>query len=194
MIIVDNVVLDDALLDEYFVCDLKACKGACCVEGESGAPLEKPEINELKKNFNFIQPYLENEGKRTIAEKGVAVVDDDGELTTPLVSKKGACVYAIKNNDGIVSCAIEKAYNDKKINFQKPISCHLYPIRIERKYGKEFLFYHRWDICQPACACGKKTKLPLVHFLKNALIRKYGKKWFDELEKILIYRKQKNGK
>lgn len=190
MIIIDHFVLDDELFDEYFACDLNACKGACCVEGASGAPLEKEEADELRKHIHKILPYVDEAGKESISKYGVAVRDEDGELVTPLVSKNGACAYAIKNEKGITVCAIEKLHKEKIIPVQKPVSCHLYPIRVEKKGGKEFLHYHRWNICKPACKCGKNLKMPLVSFLKNALIRKYGRTFYQQIEQILEYRKK----
>lgn len=180
MILVDNTVISDDIKDNFFVCNLEKCKGACCVEGDLGAPLEEDELEQLKESYDAIEPYLNAEGKKAIQEQGLYIFDEDGEYSTPTVDGR-ECAYAVYDDKGILKCGIEQAYKDKKTKFQKPISCHLYPIRIKKYDDYEAINYDRWHICNPACGLGKELKVPLYKFLKEALIRKYGKDWYKKL-------------
>ena len=182
MISIKNTLISEDILEKKFVCDLNACKGACCVEGDSGAPLEKGELKKLKSVFSEVKPYLNKKGLKAIDEQGLYVVDSDGDYTTPLVAEGKECAYVIFDKNHIAKCAIEMAFLDGKIKWQKPISCHLYPIRITNYKHYDAVNYHSWNICKPACACGEKLNVPVYKFLKNPLIRKYGKAWFKELE------------
>jgi len=179
MFLIDNVVVDDALVMEDFACKLSACKGACCVAGDGGAPLEDAELDILPEVYPAVAPYLSAEGKAVIRLQGHHVLEADGEPATPLV-QGGACAYAVFEN-GVAVCGIEKAYLDGKIGYRKPISCQLYPIRIVHKQGFDYLQYHRWDICRPACVNGKRKGIPVYVFLKDALIRKYGEEFYAQL-------------
>ena len=179
MIAVGNALVSEEILSEKFVCDLGACKGECCIAGVSGAPLEKDEVEILEKNLSKIKPYMTPSGIEAVNEHGVYVIDSDRDVTTPLVKgKECAFVYWEKN---IALCAIEKAHKEGKIKYKKPISCHLYPIRIEKKRGVERVEYSRWNICKPACKCGTSLNVPVYKFLKDPLIRKYGKDWYMQL-------------
>lgn len=178
---INNVLVSDAIVEAQFVCDLKRCKGACCVAGDAGAPLEAEEIDILKKEKDEIFPYLTEKGKIVIEEQGVAIEDSDGDDVTPLVNGK-ECAYTVFDENGIASCGIEKAYEDGAIQFRKPLSCHLYPIRIGKlRSGQETVNYHEWKICTPACTLGQQLQVPIYKFVKDALIRKYGKEWYDML-------------
>ena len=188
MIQINDKIISLDIFEKHFVCDLKSCKGACCVEGESGAPLLKEEVKILKKNFKVIKTYMNKDGVDVVEEKGVGILDQDNDLTTPLIKNK-ECAFSIKEN-GIVKCSIEKAYIDKKIEFKKPISCHLFPIRTQEYSDFEAINYEKIKICNPACECGKKLKIPLYVFLKEALIRKYGSDWYNEL--LLAAKELKN--
>lgn len=188
-----GTLLSEDLFEERFVCDLNACKGACCVEGESGAPLEKEEALLLKKLWPKIQPYLPESGQRAVAELGTSVIDGDGDLVTPLVDGHKECAFTVFNEKGIALCGIEQAWRDGKIPFRKPISCHLYPIRITELKFHEGLNYHRWPICKPACACGAKLGVPVFRFVKDALVRKYGQVWYDELEEVYAVWREERG-
>jgi len=182
-ILVEGVLVSQENLKEVFTCDLEACKGACCVEGDYGAPLQKDELALLEEVYPEVEPYLPEAGKAAVREQGHWLRDDTGDLTTPLV-KGRECAYTVFEADGTASCGIEKAYLDGKIDFKKPISCHLYPIRVlDTGYG-EGLNYDRWSICSPACALGQKTSLRVYQFLKDALTRKYGEAWYAELEML----------
>lgn len=184
MIKVDEILVSDEIRDKEFVCNLEKCKGACCVEGDFGAPLEESELQILEDIYPVIKPYLTKEGIKTIEKQGTHTVDDDGDLCTPVIDGR-ECVYAIYDKKGILKCGIEQAYNDGKINWKKPISCHLYPIRITSKKNFEALNYHKWHICSPACALGKELQVPVYKFLKDPLIRKYGPEWYSKLEKAI---------
>lgn len=181
MIQIDNKIISLDLFTSYFSCDLGACQGICCVEGNAGAPLDEEEIAILESEWDQYAPYMTPEGKKAIEEQGVAVIDMDGDLTTPLVD--GAeCAYTIEEN-GITWCAIEKAWTEGKTPYRKPISCHLYPIRLV-KLSDELtgLQYHRWEVCQAAEILGKQKGVPVYRMLKEPIIRKYGEKFFEVME------------
>lgn len=181
MIIVENAVLSDDIKENFFVCDLEKCKGACCVEGDAGAPLEEEEIGELQKNYLAIKPYLSEEGIEAIEKLGVWVFDMDGEKGTATIGQNGACAFSLRDEKGVLKCGIEQAYFDGKSTFRKPISCHLYPIRITKYDQYDALNYDRWEICDAACVLGKTLGVPLYKFLKEALTRKYGEEWYSQL-------------
>ena len=182
MIQLEDKIISIDIFNKYFLCDLKSCKGACCVEGDAGAPISSEEERELKKILNDIKPYMNEEGIKAIEANGVAVLDADNDLTTTLVNNK-ECAFSFKEK-GIVKCSIERAYNDGKITFKKPISCHLFPIRTTTYKDFEAINYEQIKICKSACECGNKLKVPLYIFLKEPLIRKYGKDWYGELVKV----------
>ena len=180
MIQIDDKVIGTAVLDECFICDLSKCLGACCVHGISGAPLEVDEIAILEEEIANILPYLKPEGVKAIEEQGVAVADFEGELTTPLINGE-ECAYCIGEN-GVSFCGIEKAYNAKKTTYLKPISCHLYPIRV-KKFGDTIaLNYDRWDICKPAIALGNKEGVAVYKFLKGPIVRRFGEDFYAQLD------------
>jgi hypothetical protein len=179
MIIVDEAYLSDDLLNVCFSCDLSACKGACCVEGDEGAPLTEEEISLLEDEIDYIKPYMNTEGIAVIEELGVFDYGSSGEYVTPLVNHR-ECAFVVFENE-IALCAIEKAYRDGKTKFVKPVSCHLYPIRIKTYATFDAVNYHKWEICGDALKKGKKEKNPLYVELKEPLIRKYGKDWYKNL-------------
>ncbi len=189
MLAIDKTLVSLDLLERYFVCDLSACKGACCVKGDAGAPLTDEEIDLLENIVDDILPYLDEEGKAMIDKKGVFEIDVDGDKGTALL-ENGRCAFALVDYNGMVSCGIEKAEMTGDIDFKKPISCHLYPVRITEYKEYDAVNYNTWEICKPACECGAKLDVPLYKFLKDALIRKYGKGWYEELEMIDQLRKQ----
>ncbi len=178
-----KTVVSEEILENRFVCDLQACKGACCVDGNAGAPLEEEETKILEDLFEEVKPYLRPEGINAIENQGSFVKGEDGEWETPLIDK-AECAYVVYSENGTALCGIEKAYNEGVISWKKPISCHLYPVRI-REYTKlTAVNYHRWEICDPACSLGDKLQVPIYIFVKEALIRKFGQDWYNELEKI----------
>lgn len=180
MIVIGKTVISDDIADNYFLCDLNKCKGGCCVEGDLGAPLEADELPKLEEVYESIKPFLSKESIQAIEDQGKYIFDEDGEYSTPTINGK-ECAYAIYDNKGILKCGIEKAYEEGKSNFKKPISCHLYPIRVTKYDNYHALNYDRWEICLPACELGRKTKTPLYKFLKDPLIHKFGKAWYKKL-------------
>ena len=182
MIQIGSTLVSDDLLTEAFVCDLNACKGACCVEGEYGAPLTQDEADELARLQNQIAPYLSDEGKATIAEQGAWITGEDGELETPLMPT-GHCAYVIEDADKKLKCGLETVHQEGVLSFKKPLSCHLYPVRVQQYSSFEAVNYHRWDICGAACALGSSLKVKVYVFVKEALVRKFGEEWYAALEK-----------
>ena len=181
MIEVGHVLVHEDVVKENFVCNLNKCKGACCLEGDSGAPLETTELKILDEIYPKVKSFMTAKGIATIEKNGTHVTDFEGDYTTPCVDTNKECAYVIWEN-GITKCAIEKAYESGAINWQKPISCHLYPIRVTKYPEFDVLNYDRWSICSPACAFGNELKVHVYEFLKAPLIRKYGKDWYRELE------------
>ena len=190
MIAIDETLVSEEVLQEAFVCDLKRCKGECCVAGDAGAPLEKDELIILEQIFEQVKPYLQPEGVKAIEQQGAYITDVDGDYVTPLINGK-ECAYTIFEND-IAFCGIEKAYNEGKVSYKKPISCHLYPIRVTSYKGFEAVNYHHWQICSPACELGAALKLPVYKFLKEPLVRKYGESYYTQLEEVAELLKQEN--
>ncbi|MCC5945013.1 MAG: DUF3109 family protein [Bernardetiaceae bacterium] len=180
MFVIKNTLISEDIRLHMFVCDIKKCKGACCEEGEMGAPLEEHELPLLKKNFEAIKKYIPAKGLKAIEEQGLFVKDKDGDWGTPLVEDR-ECAYAFKDEQDIWQCGMEKAYHAGESDFRKPISCHLYPLRLQ-DYGKRTTVnYDKWDICDAACVLGESTGIPLYVFLKEALIRRFGENWYAEL-------------
>ena len=180
---IDKTIVSEEILDNDFVCNLNACKGACCVDGEYGAPLEEEETKILADIFDEVKPYLRPEGVAAIMEQGAFVKGEDGEWETPLVNKS-ECAYVIFDDKGITKCGIEAAYLDGAVSWKKPVSCHLYPVRTREYSEFTAVNYHRWEICDPACQLGKELKVPIYKFVKDALIRKFGAAWYQELEEV----------
>ncbi len=191
MIAIDDILISDEIIEEQFVCDLTKCKGACCVDGDAGAPLENSELKELENVFDVVKPYLTEEGKSKIEQQGKYIYDQEFGWVTPTISN-GMCAYGTINKNGIVKCGIEQAYNDGKTGWKKPISCHLFPIRIKKTKKAELVNYEpREDLCNPACVLGKTLKIPVFQFLKEPLIRKYGTGFFDALSATAAYKNEK---
>lgn len=181
MIIIDNTILSDDIRDHHFVCDLIKCKGACCVEGDLGAPLDKEELVQIEASLPIVREYLTKEGLDVIDKIGISEEDEDGDITTTTIQGK-ECVFAIRDNQNILKCGIEQAWAEGKSKFRKPISCHLYPIRITKYNQYDALNYDRWSICSPACEKGEQLQVPIYKFLKEPLIKKYGQEWYERLE------------
>ena len=181
MLEIGKTLISLDVIEKHFLCDLMKCKGACCVEGDSGAPITKEEEQKIKEIYPVVEPYLPKINKETIQKQGVSYVDEDGDLVTILVNKS-ECAFTYRDDKGILKCAIEKAYFDGKTDFRKPISCHLFPIRITEYKRFDAVNYERLKICIPGRECGASQKLPMYKFLKEPLIRKYGEDWYKELE------------
>ncbi|MDP4285852.1 MAG: DUF3109 family protein [Bacteroidota bacterium] len=191
MIVIDDILISDQVIEEQFVCDLVKCKGGCCVDGDAGAPLEKGERKELEDAYNAVLPYLTKEGKMHIEREGKYTYDREFGWVTPTISN-GMCAYGTIDPNGIVKCGIEQAYNDGEIAWKKPISCHLFPIRIKKTAKAELVNYEpREDLCSAACKLGEKLKVPVYQFLKEPIIRKYGKDFFEALNATALHYKEK---
>lgn len=175
----DTIVARD-VIEEEFLCNLSACKGCCCVEGEAGAPLELEEVSKLEEVLSVVWDDLSPKAQAEIGQNGVAYKDHDGDMVTSIVDGED-CVFTYYDDAGICKCAIEKAYREGKIDFYKPISCHLYPIRIQQYREFVAVNYSRWSICCDAVTLGKKEKLKVYQFLKEPLVRRFGEGWYNEL-------------
>ncbi|CAA0146199.1 conserved hypothetical protein [Tenacibaculum maritimum] len=177
-----KTIISEDIIKKDFVCNLSACKGACCIDGDAGAPLEKEETDILEKIYPKVKPFLRKEGIQAIEEQGTWITSDFGELETPLIGDAD-CAYVIFDDKNTALCAIEEAYNQGIIDWKKPISCHLYPIRVQNYTEFSAVNYNKWKICNDACSLGKELQVPIYKFVKQALIRKFGQNWYDELEK-----------
>ncbi|MGO3182528.1 MAG: DUF3109 family protein [Aequorivita sp.] len=183
-----KTIVSEDIIKKDFVCNLNACKGACCIEGEAGAPVTREEVGILKEIYPKVKPFLRPEGIAAIEKQGTHIETDLEELETPLVNGK-ECAYVTFTDKGIASCGIEDAFNAGAIDpiaigFRKPVSCHLYPIRVQEYSEFSAVNYHRWPICDDACTLGKELQVPVYKFTKAALIRKFGENWYAELEKV----------
>lgn len=181
MIQIQDVIVSLDIFREKFLCDLDACKGECCVEGDAGAPVELDEVARLEEVLPVVWDNLSPAAREVIDRQGVVYPDRDGELVTSIVNGKD-CVFTCYDERGCCSCAIEKAYREGKTNFYKPISCHLYPIRVGHYGPYKALNYHRWSVCRAAVLLGEKEDVPVYKFLKEPLTRKFGEAWYAELE------------
>ncbi len=196
MIVIDDKIISDDIIQREFVCNLSACKGACCVEGEGGAPLEEHELSILDDIYEDVKPFLTEEGIKVIEEQGKYVpfeaeyndMSNQTGFETPLV-EGGKCAYLNFDEKGIAKCQIERAWEEGIVNFQKPISCHLYPIRIKKYQNYDAVNYFKWDICSPACTLGKELQVPVYKFLKDPIVRKYGEDFYKQLCEIAETRK-----
>jgi len=184
MIDIDGKIISREVFSQKFVCDLSACKGACCVEGDSGAPLDKEESVLLSQNIEKIKPFISNKGIEAIENQGASVVDPyDNELVTPLIDGN-ECAYTVFDENGTAKCGIENAYKSGAIGFNKPISCHLYPIRLNKYQNFVAVNYHKWPICKPAIDCGVKLNVKVYKFLKEPIIRKFGDDFYNKLQDV----------
>jgi len=181
MIQIGKALISEDIIEKEFICNLSACKGACCVDGDAGAPLEEKELQILKDIYPKVKPFLRKEGIQAIEKQGFFTTTD-GEHETTLVDGKD-CAYVIFDDNETALCGIEEAYNQGEIDWKKPISCHLYPIRVRDYTEFSAVNYHKWEICDDACSLGKELQIPVYKFVKQALIRKFGEDWYSELEK-----------
>jgi Protein of unknown function (DUF3109) len=186
MIAIDNVLISDEVVEAKFVCDLHKCKGGCCEDGDAGAPLEKEEKQHLDEGFEAVKPYLTREGLQEIERQGKYVYDREFGWVTPTIGG-GICAYGVRDEHGIIKCSLEQAYNDGKTKWKKPISCHLYPLKTVKTREYTYINYEpREVLCRPGCALGKKLKLPVYQFLKDALVRKFGADFYEALHQVAI--------
>lgn len=193
MIAIDNILVSDDVITEQFVCDLTQCKGACCVDGDAGAPLQADELDKLNEVYETVLPYLNEESKKELDRQSRYVYDKEYGWVTPTINSK-VCVYGIIDDAGIVKCGIEQAYRDGKVTWKKPISCHLFPIITKESKRNENVYVNyepRQDSCKAACSLGKKLKVPVYVFLKEALVRKFGLKFYDTLQATAEHQNKK---
>ena len=181
MLQIGDTIISLDVIERKFVCDLSQCKGYCCVEGESGAPLEKGEKKILEKILPEVWRDLRPEARKVIEQRGVAGRDSDGDMVTSIVNGKD-CVFTCYDESGVCKCAIEKACREGRVSFYKPISCHLYPVKVKQFSNFKGVNYHRWDVCRIAETLGEKAGVPVYKFLKEPLIRKFGQEWYEQLE------------
>ena len=182
MIVHENTLVSLDILENEFVCNLSKCKGICCVEGEFGAPLEEEELTIIQNELPAILPYLNPGARKKIEIHGFYETDSDGDLVTQCMSGRD-CVFAISEK-GVYKCGIEKAYEEGKTTFKKPVSCHLYPARLDKVGEYIAINYNVWEICSPACKFGAKLKVPVYKFLKDSLVRRFGAEWYEGLEHV----------
>ena len=195
MIVIDNILISDDVIEKQFVCDLGKCKGGCCEDGDAGAPLDDSELQTVLDSYEKIKPYLSDRAIKEIEKKGKYVHSDEfGWVTPTLESENEICVYGRRDEKGVIKCAFEQAYHDGVIAWKKPISCHLYPIIAKKDRDSEYEnvnYAPRETLCKPGCGLGQKLKVPVYAFLKDALIRKYGEKFYELLAKIAKKRAEK---
>ena len=181
MIQIDDVLVSVDCLSEKFCCDLEACKGICCVEGDAGAPVGLDEVAGIEEALPEVWPMLSASAQAVIDRQGVAYTDEEGDLVTSIVNGKD-CVFTCYDEAGHCYCALEKAYREGRTAFFKPLSCHLYPIRLKKIGDGVALNYHRWEVCRMAVEKGRRLNLPVYRFLKEPLARRFGEAWYAELE------------
>ena len=192
LIEIHDKIISTQIFDRKFVCDLNACKGACCIKGDAGAPLDEEEANILEENIEKIKPFMRKEGIEEVNKTGVFYIDQENDMATTLVNEQ-ECAFAFFDEKGITKCAIEKAQSEGAIDFKKPLSCHLYPIRVKKFNDFTALNYNHWDICEPACSCGDKFNVPVYKFLREPLIRAFGDSFYEELEIVNSELSKNNG-
>ena len=183
MIEIEDKLVSLDVFEKHFVCDLQACKGACCVQGDAGAPLKNDEIKIIEANIGAIKKNMRKAGVDAIEEKGIYYIDQDDEPVTTLINKE-ECAFVYFDENKVAKCAIEKTFENSEMDFIKPISCHLYPIRVSKLNSYEAINYNQWNICQPACDCGIKLKVKVFRFLKKAIVRMWGDKFYNELDNV----------
>lgn len=186
MIEIDNIFISDEVVEEQFVCDLNKCKGGCCVDGDAGAPLTDAELKEVNEAYPLVKHLLTKEGVHVVEQEGKYLYDREFGWVTPTISN-GMCAYGLVDEKGIVKCAFEQVYNEGKIKWKKPVSCHLYPIKISKSENtnQQYVNYEpRNPMCNPGCEFGKQLKVPVYVFLKEAIIRKYGEEFYEVLTQI----------
>lgn len=183
MIEIDDKIISLDIFEKHFLCDLNSCKGACCVKGDSGAPLTNKEISIIEANIDLIKPNMRKEGIDEIDKNGIFYIDDENEPVTNLINNE-ECAFVYFDKNKVARCSIEKTYRDKRINFIKPISCHLYPIRVKKLNSYQAINYNKWDICKSAIKCGIAKKVKVFSFLKDAIIRMWGLDFYKQIELI----------
>lgn len=183
MFVIKDTLVSEELIERFFICDLSACKGMCCIDGDEGAPILEEENKKIEENLQNVVSYLTPGGKKAIQKKGTAYYDADGDLVTTLIEGCN-CAYSIFDDNGVCLCALEKGFREGKLPHLKPSSCHLYPVRLSRIGSMKAVNLHRWKICKPAEKKGLQQGVRAYQFLKHPLIKEFGEEWYEELEKI----------
>ena len=183
MIQIDDKIVSQDLFEVLFVCDYDTCKGECCVEGDSGAPLEPGEAEELRRCLPEVRHLLSPAALEVIEEQGVSYFDEDGDEVTSIVRGRD-CVFTTYDEQGRCACALEKVYNEGKTTFMKPISCQLYPVRLTKYPSFTAVNYHKWSICKCALKLGRKLQVPVYKFLRAPLVRAFGEEFYTQLEEV----------
>ena len=180
---IGRVLVSEEVVTDYFCCDYASCKGRCCIEGDCGAPLEEEEAEKLERCYGAFSPYMSGQGRDAVAQKGFFEIDFEGDMVTPVVPAGGECAYSSIDGEGNCLCSIEKCFLENGCSFRKPQSCSLYPIRISNLTGGGIaLNMHHWDICKDAVTKGRKEGVRAYAFLREPLIRYFGKEFYDALE------------
>ena len=180
MLQIGSTLVSLDLVEKYFLCNLGACLGECCIEGDAGAPLLQEEKEALEALLPRILPYLSEKARNTVKEEGISYIDPDGDLVTQLVDGAN-CVFTTFEPDGKCLCALEKARRNGEKDFFKPISCALYPVRLKEYDGFTAVNFHRWKICKGAEVLGRAKGVRAFEFLEGPLVRRFGQQWYDEL-------------
>ncbi|MBU2997639.1 DUF3109 family protein [Cellulophaga baltica] len=180
---IGKTLISEEIIENDFVCNITACKGACCIDGDAGAPLDEKETEILVDIYQDVKPFLRPEGIAVIEKEGAFVKGEDGEWETPLVNGS-ECAYVVFSKNGTAKCALEDAYNEGITTWKKPVSCHMYPVRIREYSEFTAVNYHKWHICDDACSLGAELQVPIYKFVKEALVRKFGEEWYTELEQV----------
>lgn len=188
MLQIDDTIISLDLFDEQFVCDIAQCKGICCVEGDAGAPLAAEEVTLIEELLPKVWNELTPKAQEVINAQGVSYIDEDGEPVTSIING-GECVFTCFDDNGVCGCIFEKAYSEGRIEWKKPISCHLYPVRLQKYHDFTAVNYHRWTVCHCARQLGQQQGVPVFRFLKEPLVRRFGEEWFEQLE--IFYNEQK---
>ena len=183
MVEIEDKIISDELFEKKFVCDLQKCKGGCCVKGDSGAPLNSSEVESIAKDLSIIKSEMSPKSIEALNNNDFHYIDSDGDKVTNLVNGK-ECVFVVFDKNNIAKCSIESAYRKKKINFNKPISCHLYPIRVKKYDSFTAINIDSWHVCKPACQCGIELNVPVFRFLKDAIVRSWGLEFFNQLDLV----------
>ncbi len=186
---IGKTIVSEEIIENDFMCNLSACKGACCINGDAGAPLTVEEADILEDIYPVVKPYLRPEGIAAIEAQGTSVINS-GEIETPLINNAD-CAYVIFDEKKTALCGIEEAYNQGDVKWKKPVSCHLYPIRVKEYSEFSAVNYDKWEICDDACSLGKELQIPVYKFVKEALVRKFGSEWYGELDAVATKIKSK---
>lgn len=180
MFLIQDTLVSLDVIEKDFCCDLKACCGNCCIEGDAGAPINDDELNEIEKILPIVLPRMSRKARKVVEQQGLSYIDPSGERVLSIVDNR-ECVFMQRDENRCCYCLLEQAYEQGLTQWRKPVSCALYPIRLTKVGERVGVEYNRWDICYPARLLGKKEHIAVYQFLKEPLIRRFGQEWYDEL-------------